>query len=119
VALDIEDQAWADAMLADLADQYAELVDGQSDAEVADAMATAFVDELEYRAAHGEERALRVMRAQIAEGLAMLVQTILDERDAGMDVAELNRDEVQALIKEAERRFASAGSQTRLACSAN
>ncbi len=119
MALDIEDQAWADDMLAELADHFAQSAKGRTEDEVADDMATAFVDELEYRAAHGDQRALRVMRAQMAEGLAMLVQTILDERESGGDAADLSREEVRALVEEAERRFASAQPQTPLPYSAN
>ena len=119
MALDIEDQIWADDLLAEMADHFAQSARGRTEEEVADAMASAFVDELEYRVAHGDERALRVMRAQMAEGLAMLVQTILDERDSGGDAADLSRDEVRALVAEAERRFASVQPQTPLPYSAN
>ncbi len=103
--LDATDLEWANGMLADLADHFAGGLDEESDEEVATAMAQAFVDELEYRAAHGEERALRVIREHVAEGLATIIQTILDEHDPGDDNVALDPDELWALFQEVERRF--------------
>ncbi len=106
-----DDQKWADEMLAQLADQFAEIAEAtgeQTDDDVASAMAQAFVDELEYQAAHGEERALRVMRAHVAEGLAMIIQSILDEHDPGDDEIALDPDELWTLFEEVGHRLDTA-----------
>jgi hypothetical protein len=107
VPLDADDQSWFDAMLARLLDDVKTgTPSAPPDAIIAE-VAERLVGELEYWVAHGDARALRVLRAYMAIGLELLIRPIREEREAGRPGAPDEPAAVRELLEEAERRFAA------------